>query len=105
MASRSETFRTKVETDPENLLFQFSLGQALVEEDSAEKALEPLRFCIENKADWMAPRILLGKCLAKIGETTDAVSILQEALDLAKQQGHEEPESELRELLADTRAD
>lgn len=102
MASRSESFRSKVKTDPSNLLFQFSLGQALAEEGSEEAAVDPLRFCIENKADWMAPRILLGKCLLQMGETASAVSILQEASDLAKRQGHEEPESEIQELLGET---
>ena len=102
MVSRSESFRSKVKTDPSNILFQFSFGQALAEEGSEEEAVGPLRFCVENKPDWMAPRILLGKCLMKIGETTSAVSILQEALDLAKSQGHEDPESDIRELLAET---
>ena len=101
MPSRSESFRSRVEVDPGNILFQFSFGQALAEEGKEEEAVKPLRFCVENKTDWMAPRILLGKCLMKMGEQTAADSVLQEALDLARHQGHEEPESEILELLSD----
>ncbi|MFP6901871.1 MAG: molecular chaperone DnaJ [Opitutales bacterium] len=101
MASRSESFRAKVRIDPSNLLFQFSFGQALAEEGKEEEAVGPLSLCVEKKTDWMVPRILLGKCLLRIGEVASAASILNEALALAKSQGHEEPESEIRDLLSD----
>ena len=90
-----------VAQQPENELFRFSLGQALVEEGRASDAIPHLRFCVARRADWMMARILLGRALLSTGDKTAARPILQEALDLAIAQNHETPEAELRALLAD----
>ena len=99
--SRSDTFRAKLELEPRNLLFQFSLGQALAAEGKNSDALEPLRICSEEKPDWMAPRILLGKCLIAEGRESAAEEVLSEALALAIEQGHDDPATEIRELCAE----
>ena len=101
MGSRSESFREKAISCPDNLLLQFSLGQALVEEGKESEALEPLRRCLDWKSDWMTPHILLGKCLIATGQEGPAESILREALQLAIEQGHEDPETEIRDLIAE----
>ena len=46
------------------------------------------------------PRILLGKSLLAAGDREDAKAAFADALALAVSQGHEEPEAELRALLA-----
>jgi hypothetical protein len=48
----------------------------------------------------MMPRILLGRALAAVGDGPGARAAWTEALALAVAQGHEEPEAELRALLA-----
>ena len=48
----------------------------------------------------MMPRILLGKSLLAVGEKLAAQEAFTDALALAVAQGHEEPEAELRALLA-----
>jgi Flp pilus assembly protein TadD len=48
----------------------------------------------------MVPRIALGKLYLKLGQRDTARRTLQEALQLAIDQSHEEPEAELRMLLA-----
>lgn len=98
--SRSEIFRRHVAADPANPLFRFSLGQALLIEGAAAEAIEHLRLAAASKADWMMPRILLGKSLHAVGDQAEAKAIFADALALAVAQGHEEPESELRVLLA-----
>lgn len=98
--SRSELFRRHVAADPANPLFRFSLGQALWAEGDAAGAIEHLRLAAASKADWMMPRILLGKCLRSIGDQAAAQAAFTEALALAVAQGHEEPEAELRALLS-----
>jgi Flp pilus assembly protein TadD len=98
--SRSELFRRHVAADPANPLFRFSLGQALWTEGDATGAVEHLRLAVASKADWMMPRILLGKSLLAVGDRPGAKAIFAEALGLAVAQGHEEPEEELRALLA-----
>jgi len=98
--SRSEIFRRHVASDPANPLFRFSLGQALWTEGDAAGAIEHLRLAAVSKADWMMPRILLGKSLQAIGDQPAAKAVIRDALALAVAQGHEEPEEELRALLA-----
>jgi hypothetical protein len=49
----------------------------------------------------MMPRILLGKLHLAAGRHAEARPLLVAALDLAVAQAHEDPERELRALLAE----
>lgn len=99
MASRAEQFTALVAGQPDNALFRFSLAQALVGEGRAAEAIPHFEKCVASRADWMMPRILLGKLLLQLGRTAEAKPLLTEALRLAVDQQHEEPERELRALL------
>jgi predicted Zn-dependent protease len=101
MPSRVEQFESLVARQPANELFRFSLAQALVAENRAEEALEHYEFCVTKKADWMMPRILLGKLLLQLNRPAEAKPLLEEALRLAVEQHHEDPERELRALLTE----
>jgi predicted Zn-dependent protease len=101
VGSRSEHFQALVARQPENELFRFSLAQALAAEGRAEEAVPHYTFCVEKKTDWMMPRILLGKLLLQLGRRAEAKPLLQAALRLATDQHHEDPERELRALLAE----
>ena len=101
MASRVEQFQALVARQPENELFRFSLAQALVGEARAEDAVPHLVTCVTKKADWMMARILLGKLQLQLGRRAEARVELEAALRLAVDQHHEDPERELRALLAD----
>src|SRR4051812_11100234 len=101
MASRVDQFQALVAQQPGNALFRFSLAQALVAEGNASDAIPHFEFCVASKADWMMPRILLGKILLQDGRRAEAASLLTDALRLAVEQQHEEPERELRGLLKD----
>ncbi len=97
---RSESFAALVARQPENELFRFSLAQALVAEHRLIDAIEHYKFCIAKKPDWMMARILLGKLYLELGQKAPAVAELNAALTLAVEQSHEDPERELRALLA-----
>ena len=97
--ARSELFRAHVAADPANALFRFSLGQELLKEGAPAEAAEHLRRAADAKADWMMPRVLLGKALTAVGDHAGARAAWTAALALAVAQGHEEPEAELRALL------
>lgn len=101
MASRVEQFQALADGQPENELFRFSLAQALVAENRSEEACAHFEFCVAKRADWMMPRILLGKLRLQLGRRAEAKPLLEAALLLAVEQNHEEPEQELRALLAD----
>ncbi len=99
--SRSKQFAALVASQPDNELFRFSLAQALLAENRPADALEHLQFCATKKPDWMMPRILLGKALLGLGRRADAKPWLEQALQLAIAQTHEDPERELRAILAE----
>lgn len=101
---RSARFQLLVAQQPSNELFRFSLAQALIDEGRGAEAIPHLEFCAAKKADWMMARILLGKSLLATGRRDDARRWLDEALRLAVEQHHEDPEAELRGLLHDLSA-
>jgi predicted Zn-dependent protease len=97
--ARSAQFASLVAKQPANELFRFSLAQALLAEDRGADALEHLEYCARKKADWMMPRIMLGKTLLALGRRSEALPWLEEALQLAIDQDHQDPEAELREII------
>lgn len=101
MPPRSPQFAALVERAPDNELFRFSLAQALAAEGRPEDAVPHYAFCVAKKADWMMPRILLGKLHLAAGRRDEARPLLVEALELAVSQTHEDPERELRAILAE----
>jgi predicted Zn-dependent protease len=98
---RSERFAALVTQQPGNELFRFSLAQALLAENRPADSLEHLEFCANKKADWMMPRILLGKTLVGLDRRSEAKPWLEQALQLAVAQNHEDPERELRAILSE----
>lgn len=98
---RSEQFAALVARQPDNELFRFSLAQALLAENRPADALAHLAACAAKKADWMMPRILLGKTLLGLGRPAEARPWLEQALQLAIAQDHDDPAQELRGLLAE----
>ncbi len=101
MAARVDQFQALVHRQPDNELFRFSLAQALVAENRGLEAVPHYESCVAKKEDWMMPRILLGKLLLQLGRRPEAKPLLKDALRLAIAQHHEEPERELRALLAE----
>jgi len=99
--ARSEKFALLVAQQPDNELFRFSLAQALLSEHRPDEALPHLAACAGRKAEWMMPRILLGKTLLGLGRRAEARPWLEAARQLAVVQGHEDPAQELRALLAE----
>ncbi len=99
--SRSEQFAALVQKQSDNELFRFSLAQALLAEGRPAEAVPHFEICSKKKADWMMPRILLGKTLISLNRLAEAKPWLEAALQLAIDQDHEDPERELRALLAD----
>jgi predicted Zn-dependent protease len=97
---RVERFASLVAAQPENELFRFSLAQALDSAGRTDEAIPHFRFCVDAKADWMMPRILLGKLLLARGDRAGALPLLEDALRLAVDQDHEDPAAEIRALLS-----
>lgn len=101
MNSRTDQFQALVARQPDNEMFRFSLAQALAAEGRGGEAVPHYEFCVAKKRDWMMARILLGKLLLQLDRRAEAKRLLQDALQLAVEQHHEDPERELRALLAE----
>jgi len=101
VASRVAQFQALVERQPDNELFRFSLAQALAAEGRGADAVPHYECCVAKKTDWMMARILLGKLLLQLDRRAEARPQLEAALALAVAQQHEDPERELRALLAE----
>lgn len=97
----SARFAALVAQHPENEMFRFSLAQALLREQRSVDAVPHLTFCAQQKPDWMMARILLGKTLLHLGRRAEAKPWLEQALHLAVEQNHEDPERELRAILGE----
>jgi predicted Zn-dependent protease len=100
-ADRVAQFEALVARQPANELFRFSLAQALESAGRGADAVPHYEFCVRKKPDWMMARILLGKRLIALGRRSEARRELEAALSLAVDQSHEDPERELRALLAE----
>jgi predicted Zn-dependent protease len=96
-----EQFQALVERQPANEMFRFSLAQALVADGRGPEAVPHFEACVAKKADWMMARILLGKLLLQLGRKAEARPLFEDALRLAVEQHHEDPERELRSILSD----
>jgi hypothetical protein len=101
MPSRTEQFHALVNQQPENELFRFSLAHALLSEGRVAEALPHYEYCAAKKSDWMMAHIGRAKALLSLGRRDAARPVLETALSLAVDQHHEDPERELRALLAD----
>ena len=99
MGERVELFRRKLEGDSCNLLFRFSLAQALFDEGEFLEAEETFRLCLEKKQDWMLALLFRGRCLIELERFDDAIDALRLAVKAAVEQNHEDPEREARVLL------
>jgi predicted Zn-dependent protease len=103
MNDRVARFTALVTSQPENPLFRFSLAQALDDAGQPAAAAQHYQICADARADWMMPRVLLGKALLRTGKPGDRAAarpVLEEALALAIAQDHQDPAIELSGLLA-----
>jgi len=101
MKERISLFLKKLEGNSENLLIRFSLAQAYFEDGDYENSVNHLEICISQRSDWMIATLLLGKALIEIGQKEEACVQFKKTIELARKQGHEDPEQEAISLLAE----
>ncbi len=99
MSERITLYQEKLEGNPNNLLNRFSLAQAYYETGEYEQAINHLKVCFDKRDDWMMASLLLSKALIAVGQKEEARLPLEQTIALAREQGHEDPEVEAKELL------
>jgi tetratricopeptide (TPR) repeat protein len=90
-----------VEQFPENELARFSLGKALFDAGEFARAKEQFDVALAKKPDWMVVQILIGKCELALGHKGPAKVAFERALQLAIEQNHEGPRTEMEQTLAE----
>ena len=92
--------RQMVQQYPQNELARFSLGKALFDLGEFAEAREHFTVALAQRPDWMVVQILLGKCELQLGNLATAKAALERGLQLAIEQRHEGPQTELEEILS-----
>ena len=92
-------FRQKLYASPDNILFKYSLAQALFEENYFTEAIELFEECIAIRKDWMLVALYLGKAYLEIEDSDKAERYLNLTIDLGLVQNHEDPVEEAKHLL------
>jgi Flp pilus assembly protein TadD len=93
-------YEARVSENPESELPRFSLGKALFDAGRLAEAEHHLKVALGKRQDWMVVVLLLAQCALKRGDTAEARSYYQRALELAIEQHHEGPAEEARKALA-----
>ena len=101
MTERITIYLEKLKANPDNLLNRFSLSQVYFENGEYENAIVHLKICFQKRDDWMMVSLLLGKALIAVGQKKQACAPLEQTINLAIKQGHEDPEQEAKTLLAE----
>jgi uncharacterized protein HemY len=86
---------------PQNELARFSLGKALFDAGEFARAKEHLAIALKKKPDWMVVQILIGKCDLALGDKASAKAAFERALQLAIEQHHEGPQTEMEQAVAE----
>jgi tetratricopeptide (TPR) repeat protein len=98
---RISFFENKLELEPDNIFYRFSLGQVLFEQKIFEVALPHFQKCVESKPDWLIAHMFLAKSEIELKNYSSARSSLTKAINLAEEQNHETPLEEAEGLLSD----
>ena len=99
MADRIASFQEKVEQNPKQVFFRYSLAQAYFEEGKFEKASSEFKKCLEVRPDWMMASLFVGKAEMESGNLQVARQFLEMTVSLAEEQAHEDPMMEAKQLL------
>ena len=105
MADRIASFQEKVEKNPKQVFFRYSLAQAYFEEGEFVKASSEFRKCLDVRPDWMMASLFVGKAEMEIGNLQIARQFLEMTVSLAEEQAHEDPMIEAKQLLEALDAD
>ena len=94
-----EQYKRMLAQYPNNELARFSLGKAYFDAGEIRSAKEQFELALVGKPDWMVVQILIGKCELALGNRMGAKAAFERARQLAIEQHHEGPQSEMEELL------
>jgi predicted Zn-dependent protease len=99
-ASRIETFKQMLESDPENTLVRFGLANEYLKAEQYEEAIASLEDYLQRADDEGAAFGMLARALEKVGRRDDARKAYERGISAAQQHGHPSMAEDYRMTLA-----
>ncbi|MGL4420047.1 MAG: tetratricopeptide repeat protein, partial [Gemmataceae bacterium] len=99
LADRIAKFRNMATLDPDNELGHFRLGQLLQENQQFAEAVQCFERTLELSPQFSKVFQLLGDCHIKLGQTEQAIAVLQKGFAVADERGDRIPRDAMKEML------
>jgi tetratricopeptide (TPR) repeat protein len=100
-SERISQFRKMATDNPENELAHYRLGGLLMEEGRHAEAIPSFRRTLELSPYFSKVYQLLGQCLLAVGDTKEAIDILQKGYAVADERGDNMPRDEMSKMLVE----
>src|SRR3982751_4154 len=104
-ASRIETFKQMLESDPENTLVRFGLANEYLKAERYEEAISALNDYLQRADDEGAAFGMLARAFEKVGEREKAREAYQRGIEAAGLHGHPSMAEDYRVTLETDYAD
>ena len=99
-ASRIDTFKQMLESDPDNALVRFGLANEYLKAEQYTEAIAALTDYIERADDEGAAYGMLARALEKVGRREDARRAYERGITAAASHGHPSMAEDYRMTLA-----
>ena len=99
-ASRIETFKQMLESDPDNALVRFGLANEYLKAEQYTEAIAALDDYLRRADDEGAAYGMLARALEKVGRRDDARRALERGIEAAAKHGHPSMAEDYRMTLA-----
>ena len=99
MTDKISALQQKIEKNPSQVFHRYSLAMAYLDCEDFKSACRELEICLEHNPNWMMAALFLGKTYMELAETEKAKENLEKAIQLAKEQNHDDPAEEATQLL------
>jgi predicted Zn-dependent protease len=99
-ASRIDTFKQMLESDPENALVRFGLANEYLKAEQYTEAIAALTDYLERADDEGAAYGMLARALERVGRREDARRALERGIAASEKHGHPSMAEDYRMTLA-----
>ena len=99
-ASRIETFKQMLESDPENTMVRFGLANEYLKAEQYEEAIAELSDYLERTDDEGAAYGMLARALEKVGRRDEARRAFERGIEAAQKHSHPSMAEDYRMTLA-----
>jgi predicted Zn-dependent protease len=99
-ASRIETFKQMLESDPENTMVRFGLANEYLKAEQYEEAVAALKDYLERADDEGAAYGMLARAYEKVGKRDEARAAYERGIEVAQAHNHPSMAEDYRMTLS-----